>query len=395
VANLAKAKVMALTGNDAAAYAMKAINPDVVAAFPITPQTEMMHKFADFVNDGDVVTEFVTVESEHSAMSATVGAAAAGARSMTATSANGLALMWEIVYIAASLRLPIVMPMVNRALSGPINIHCDHSDSMGCRDSGWLQFHCENVQEIYDNIIMAVRISEHPEVMLPSMVCFDGFILSHTMDRLELPDDEIVRKWIGPYDIGRNLLDTENPITFGPLDFDDYNFERKRQEAEAQYRALEIIPQIVKEYGEMTGRTYEPFFVPYRTDDAEIVLVGCGSTMGTAHVAVDRARAQGIKVGLLKIRTFRPWNEAALVAALANAKTVAILDRSFAFNAVGGPLFTEIRSALYSSPLRPRVVDYVYGIGGRDINVEQITTEVEALAAGKGPDAVGYINLRE
>ena len=279
---------MTLTGNDAGAEAMRQIDPDVVAAFPITPQTELMHKFAEHVADGDVKAELVLVESEHSAMSATVGAAAAGARPMTATSANGLALMWEIVYIAASYRLPIVMPVVNRALSGPINIHCDHSDTMGCRDTGWIQLYSENAQEVYDNILQAIRIAEHPDVLLPVMVTFDGFIISHTVEVMEALEDVEARKWVGEYEPKYTLLNTDSPVTFGPLDLQDYYFEHKRQQVEAMSHAPDVIREVGRDYGKLSGRAYD-LFERYELDDAELAVVALGSTCGTAKVAASGA----------------------------------------------------------------------------------------------------------
>ena len=263
-----------LTGDQAVAEAMRQIDPDVVAAYPITPATEIVMNFSQFVADGKVSTEFIPVESEHSAMSACVGAAAAGARTMTATSANGLALMWEIVYIAASTRLPIVMPVVNRALSGPINIHCDHSDTMGARDSGWLQVFAENAQEAYENTIVGVEIAEHKDILLPIMVCQDGFITSHGVEGVDLLDDKKVKDFIGEYKPDSPLLDIDNPSTYGPLDLQDYYFEHKRQEAEAMRSALDAIPEILKEFEKQFGTKYD-FIETYKLDDAEI---------GRAHV---------------------------------------------------------------------------------------------------------------
>ncbi|MHC4591738.1 MAG: transketolase C-terminal domain-containing protein, partial [Planctomycetota bacterium] len=300
------AERMALTGNDAAAYALKQINPDVVAAYPITPQTELMHKFAAYVADGEVVTEFVPVESEHSAMSAVIGASLAGARACTATSANGLALMWEMLYIAASCRCPIVMPVVNRALSAPINIHCDHSDTMGARDAGWVQLYSENCQEAYDNTIQAVRIAEHPDVRLPVMVCLDGFILSHTLEALEASDDEAAREFIGEFERPDNLLNVEQPETFGAFALQNYYFEFKKQQVDAMANVPGVVEAVGKEYGELTGRQYG-LLDPYLCDDAEVILVGLGSTTGTAKQAADDLRAEeGLKCGVLKVRCFRP-----------------------------------------------------------------------------------------
>ncbi|HHY18844.1 MAG TPA: pyruvate ferredoxin oxidoreductase, partial [Firmicutes bacterium] len=313
-----------LTGNEAMAEAMRQINPDVVAAYPITPQTEIVQLFSNAVADGKVNTEFVTVESEHSAMSATIGAASAGARSMTATSANGLAYMWEVVYIAASMRLPIVMPVVNRALSGPINIHCDHSDSMGARDSGWIQIYSENSQEAYDNLIQAIRIAEHKDVHLPVMVCMDGFIISHGMEIIEAEDDETVRKFVGTREPMYSLLDKDNPITMGPLDLQDFYFEHKKQQAEAMKNSAEVILEVAKEWNEITGRQYD-MIEEYRMEDAEIAVVVIGSAAGTSKVVVDQLREQGVKAGLVKIRVFRPFPKEEIAKALANTKAVAIL----------------------------------------------------------------------
>ena len=389
---------LTLTGNDSAAEAMRQIDPDVVAAFPITPQTELMHKFAEFVADGDVKAEFVLVESEHSAMSATVGAAAAGARAMTATSANGLALMWEIVYIAASCRLPIVMPVINRALSGPINIHCDHSDTMGCRDSGWIQLYSENAQEVYDNVLQAVRIAEHPDVLLPVMVTFDGFIISHTMEVLEGIEDAEARKWVGEYVPKYTLLDTDSPVTFGPLDLQDYYFEHKRQQIEGMRHAPAVVREVGRAYGDLSGRAYD-LWEWYGPDDADRVIVALGSTCGTVKAVVDEMSGEGESVALLKIRCFRPFDEGGIRARLTGAKAIAVLDRSVSFGAPGGPVHKEIRAALYGGEKVPPMVDYIYGLGGRDINREHVRAvyeELDAVAAEGAPeDTIRYIGLRE
>ena len=391
------ARRLILTGNDATAEAMRQIDPDVVAAFPITPQTELMHKFAEHVADGDVKTEFVLVESEHSAMSAAVGAAAAGARAMTATSANGLALMWEIVYIAASYRLPIVMPVVNRALSGPINIHCDHSDTMGCRDSGWIQLYSEDAQEAYDNVLQAVRIAEHPDILLPVMVTFDGFIISHTAEVLEGLEDAEVKNWVGEHEPKYSLLNTDDPVTFGPLDLQDYYFEHKRQQTEAMWRAPAIIKEIGKAYGELSGRSYE-LIEKYRLEDAELVLVAIGSTCGTTKVVVDELREKGTKAGLLKIRSFRPFPEREIAEALRNARAIGVLDRSISFGAPGGPVHKEIRAALYGTGREIGIVNYIYGLGGRDMSMENIKTAFAGLekvaSEGTPDDNIRFLGLR-
>jgi len=391
-------RIVGLTGDETAAEAMRQINPDVLAAYPITPQTETVQRFSEFVADGLVSTEMVRVESEHSAMSACVGAAAAGARAMTATSANGLALMWEIVYIAASYRLPIVMVVVNRALSGPINIHCDHSDSMGARDSGWIQLYSENCQEVYDNLIQAVRIGEDKDVLLPVMVTFDGFIISHAMERVEILEDEEVKSFIGEFRNPHSLLDIDHPVTYGPLDLYDYYFEHKRQQIEAMEKAPSVIKKVGREFGKLSGRPYD-LLEKYKTEEAELIIVAAGSTAGTVKVVVDELREENVKAGLLKIRAFRPFPYQEIAQVLKEAKAVAVLDRSASFGAQGGPLFLEVRSSLFEKDRRPPVINYIYGLGGRDIKIEQIKRvyeDLEEIAMGRRPtQPVSYLGVRE
>src|SRR5690554_624579 len=377
---------------------MKQLSPDVVAAYPITPQTEAVQIFSQFVADGVVPTEFVTVEGEHSAMSATVGAAAAGARAMTATSANGLALMWEILYITASLRLPVVMPVINRALSGPINIHCDHSDAMGARDSGWIQLFGENALAAYDNLIQAVRIAEHREVMLPVMVNMDGFIISHAVENIKPLADGDVQEFIGEYKPEYHLLDPERPVTFGPLDLQDYYFEHKRQQVDGMEKALKVVREIAEEYKELSGRG-SAYFEEYRLEDAEIALIGLGSAMGTARVAVDNCRTQGLKVGLINLRLYRPFPGKALKEALKSLDIIGVMDRAETFSLNGGPLFGDLRNVLCDQEKKPRSVNYVYGLGGRDINVsdfEQILKELQELKEDKQQKPlINYYGVRE
>lgn len=393
---MVKQEYVALSGNEAMAVAFKQGRPHVASAFPITPQTEMMHKFADFVANGEVDAEMILVESEHSAMSAAIGSAAAGARTITATSSAGFALMWEVVHVAASLRLPICMALVNRALSGNINIHCDHSDAMGGRDAGWIHLFCENAQEAYDNGLMAFRIGEHMDVRLPVMINYDGFIISHTADSLHILNDADAWKFIGPYKSAYALLNVEKPITVGPLDLTDYYFEHKIGEIEAHQRAFAIVKQVSKEYGELTGRHYD-FFEGYRLDDAEIALVAMGSTAGTAKDVIDDFRARGVKVGLLKLRLFRPFPAAEIAAALKGCKAVGVLDRAASFGGWGGPLFNEIRSALYEADKHPPVANWIYGLGGRDCDLKQIAevvTSLEALAKGKKIETLNLLGVR-
>ena len=386
-----------LSGNEATAIAMRQINPDVVAAFPITPSTEIPQYFSTFVANGDVDTEFVAVESEHSAMSATIGASAAGARAMTATSANGLSLMWEMIYIASSLRLPIVMALVNRAVSGPLNIHNDHSDAMGVRDAGWIMLFSENNQEAYDNMLMAHRIAEHKDVLLPLMVCQDGFITSHSIENIQLENDEDVKKFVGQYKPEHYLLNRDEPIAVGPLDLQAYLFEHKAQQAEAMKKAKEVIKEVSEEFAEWTGRKYE-FFEKYKLDDAEIAIVCMNSTAGTTKTVVDRLREQGIKAGLLKIRMYRPFPAEEVAEVLSHLKAVAVLDKADSLNAAGGALFEDVTSAMYVNKKQVPMVNYVYGIGGRDTTekqLESVYTDLSEIAKkGEIGEPYRYLGLR-
>ena len=387
-----------LSGNEATAIAMKQINPDVVAAFPITPSTEIPQYFSTFVANGDVDTEFVAVESEHSAMSATIGAEAAGARAMTATSANGLSLMWEMIYIASSLRLPIVMALVNRAVSGPLNIHNDHSDAMGVRDAGWIMLFSENNQEAYDNMLMAHRIAEHKDVLLPVMVCQDGFITSHSIENIELESDEEVKKFIGTYKPEHYLLNDKEPIAVGPLDVQAYLFEHKAQQAEAMKNAKKVIKEVAEEFEKWTGRKYE-FFEKYKLDDAEIAIVCMNSTAGTTKAVVDELRNKRVKAGLLKVRMFRPFPAEEIAEALAGLKAVAILDKADSLNGAGGALFEDITSAMYVNQKNVPMVNYVYGIGGRDtteMQIESVYEDLEKIVKeGKIENPYRYLGLRK
>lgn len=393
------AKMIPLTGDQAVAEAMRQIDPDVVAAYPITPQTEIVMTFSQFAADGRVKTELIPVESEHSAMSACVGSAAAGARTMTATSANGLALMWEIVYIAASTRLPIVMPVVNRALSGPINIHCDHSDTMGARDSGWIQLYAENGQEAYENTILAIRIAECKDIQLPVMVCQDGFITSHSVEGVELFDDKLVKDFIGEYKPNMpTLLDAAKPVTYGPLDLQDFYFEHKRQQSEAMKNAIEVIPKIMDEFNKKFGRSHS-IIEEYKMDDAEVAIVVISSTAGTTKVVVDDLRKQGFKVGLVCPRLFRPFPAKGMINALSGLKVVAVLDRAESFSNCGGPLFNDTKATMYDSEKKPLIVNYIFGLGGRDIfpeDIEGVYKELlKAASANKVEKNINYIGVRE
>lgn len=389
-----------MSGNEAVAFAMKQINPDVMPAFPITPSTELPQFVSNYIANGEMDTEFIPVESEHSSMSAAIGAEAAGARTMTATSSAGLALMWEMLYVAASNRLPITMACVNRALSGPLNINCEHSDSMGARDSGWIQIYAENNQEAYDNFIQAYRIGEHADVKLPVMICQDGFITSHAVENITLLEDEKVKAFVGEYEPEHFLLNEKEKMALGPYAVTNYGMEAKRAQAQGMINAKQVILDVAKEFAEVSGRSYG-FFEEYQLEDADYAIVAIGSACGTIKDAVDRLRGQGVKAGLLKIRVFRPFPGKEIAAALKNCKAVALMDRCESYSAAGGPLGAEVSAALFAAKSTAEVDKIVYGLNGRDLtveHVEQIYADLAELAKnGKAEDAeeYRYIGLRE
>lgn len=387
-----------LSGNEAVAEALRQINPDVMAAFPITPSTEIPQYFSKLVANGQVDSEFIPVESEHSAMSAVIGAEAAGARSVTATSSAGMALMWEELYLAASNRLPCVLTLVNRALSGPININCDHSDSMGARDSGWIQIYAENNQEVYDNLVMAYRIGEHKDVRLPVMICQDGFITSHAVENIELLEDDDVKNFVGEYKPENYLLNPECPMAVGPYSVTNYYFEAKRAQAEALKHAKQVTLDVAAEYEKISGRKYG-LFEEYRMDDAELAVVIIGSAAGTTKEAVDQLRAQGKKVGLIKIRLFRPFPASEIAESLKKCCAVAVMDRTESFNDNCAPLGAEVTTALYRANADTLVLNYVYGLGGRDVRVDDmkgVYAELENTAeSGTVDEPYRYMGVRE
>ena len=360
--------VRLLTGGEAVAHAMRQIDPDVVPVYPITPQTPIIQTFAKFVADGAAQTEIVNVESEHSAMSAAIGAALAGARTMTATSSQGLALMAEIVYIAASMRAPIVMALGNRALSGPINIHCDHSDSMLIRDSGVIQLFADSAQEAYDLTVIAPRLAEHPEVLLPVLVCQDGFTITHSAEPVTLLPDAAVRHFVGDYSIPNDVLDVARPTTQGPFAMPDYYYEFRRQQAAAIEASATAFGELASEFAQLSGRSYAEI-EEYRLEGATTVIVALGSTAGTVKDVVDELREEGESVGLLKLTSFRPFPAAAIAAALSGVDSVVVLDRADSPGATP-PLHAEVAAALYGSGCE--LSGAVYGLGGRDLHPTDI-----------------------
>lgn len=387
-----------MSGNEAVAYAIRQINPDVMPAFPITPSTEIPQMVSTYIANGEMDTEFIPVESEHSSMSATIGAEAAGARSLTATSSAGLALMWEELLLAASNRLPLVMALVNRTLSGPININCDHSDGMGARDTGWIQIYAENNQEAYDNFIQAYPIAEDPRVHLPVMICQDGFITSHAVENILLLEDERVKEFVGEYTPEEFLLNPGKPIAVGPYSVSNYAMEAKKNQEIALENSAEVIREVAEKYRQLTGRGFD-FFEEYKTDDADYIMLIMGSAAGTAKEAVDELREQGKKVGVLKLRVFRPFPAEEIAKALSNCKAVAIMDRCESYNGNGGPLGSEVPAALFKSKVLIETVNYIYGLAGRDFtigDVKGIFAELEdMIERGRTVEQYQYIRLRQ
>jgi pyruvate ferredoxin oxidoreductase alpha subunit len=405
-----QSETIALNGDEAVALAAKQCDVDVVAAYPITPQTIIVEKFSEYVANGEVQTEFVCTESEHSAMTACLAAAAMGARTFTASASAGLALMHEMLFVTSGSRAPVVMAVANRALSAPLNIHGDQSDSMAERDSGWLQIYVENAQEAYDTIIQAFKIAEDIEISLPIIVGLDGFTISHTLENVSVIDDEVVKQYVGERKLplvinqeGKTVpykLDPENPMTMGPNVSPAFYFEFKRQQEEGMKNALKKIQEVNTEYGKLVGRSYGNGLIDsYQLDDAEIAIVVVGSTAGTLKVIVDQLRAEGVKAGILRLRTFRPFPSEELQNTLKNVKTIAIMDKSMSFGAFGGPVFMEVRNALFDVKIRPNIVNYIFGLGGRDTNPRELRRIYEDLLrinkGGHVDQMIRYLGLKE
>jgi len=410
VKSVVKQETHALNGDEAVALAVKQSDVDVIAAYPITPQTIIVEKLSEYVANNEIETEYVCTESEHSAMAACLAASATGARVFTATASAGLALMHEMLFVTSGCRAPVVMAVANRALSAPLNIHGDHSDAMAERDSGWIQIYAENAQEVYDSVIQAFRIAEHLDVQLPVMVGLDGFTLSHTLENVQTLSDETVKDFVKTRQFpmvltheGKTVpfkLDPDTPLTIGPVALPNYYFEFKRQQEEAMKNAMTVIQQIHDEYAQLTGRAYgDGLLEQYKLGDVEIAVICVGSTAGTAKAVIDELRNSGVKAGLLRIRTYRPFPAEAIVKALRKAKAVAVMDRSMSFGGRGGAVFHEVRHALYDSATRPYVVNYIYGLGGRDtspIQIKKIFDDLQKILQTKHvEDLVHYIGLRE
>lgn len=387
-----------MSGNEAVAYAIKQVNPDVMPAFPITPSTEIPQMVSTYIANGEIDTEFIPVESEHSAMSASIGSEAAGARTLTATSSAGLALMWEELLLAASNRMPIVLTLVNRTLSGPININCDHTDGMGARDTGWIQIYAENNQEVYDNFIQAYRIAEHRDVRLPVMICQDGFITSHAVENIELLEDAPVKEFVGEYHPEEYLLNPGRPVSVGPYSISNYVMEGRKNQLTALENAKQVILDVADEFAGISGRQYG-LFEEYKTEDADYIMLLIGSAAGTAKEAVDELRAEGKKVGVLKLRVFRPFPAEEIAEVLKNCKAAAILDRCESYNGNGGPLGAEVTAGLYRKKIYIETVNYIYGLGGRDFttdDVKDVFAQLEDMIVnGNSVEQYQYIGLRK
>ena len=387
-----------MSGNEAVAYAIKQVNPDVMPAFPITPSTEIPQMVSTYIANGEIDTEFIPVESEHSAMSACIGSEAAGARTLTATSSAGLALMWEELLLAASNRMPIALTLVNRTLSGPININCDHTDGMGARDTGWIQIYAENNQEVYDNFIQAYRIAEHKDVRLPIMICQDGFITSHAVNDMEILDDMTVKDFVGEYEPEDYLLNPNETFAVGPYAVSDYYMESRKAQAHAMENAKQVILDVAKDFEKISGRKYG-LIEEYKMEDAEYAVVIIGSAAGTTKDAIDHMRENGEKVGLVKIRSFRPFPGKEIAKALKNCKAVAVMDRSESFSTNGGPVGAETMQAMYIEKCQALAINIMYGIGGRDVRVEDMINVYETLKeiarTGETGDVYRYMGLRD
>ncbi len=368
------AKRIGIEGSEAVALAVNVADVDVISAYPITPQTHIVEILSEYVADGKLDAEFIKVESEHSALSACLGAAAAGSRTFTATSSQGLALMHEVLFIASGCRLPIVMAVVNRALSAPLNIWADHSDSMAERNAGWIQLYVENCQEAYDTTLQAFKIAEDKRVLLPVMVCLDGFVLSHVIEAVDILDKFEVAKFLTSF-TPKYVLDPKQPITMGAWASPEYYFEFKVQQEEAMKEAKKLIVEVNRRYAKLFGRKYGDGLVEtVNTGDANIVFVTLGSMTGAAREAVEMLRSKGKKVGLLKIRTLRPFPANEIREAIKNVKVVAVASRDLSPGSFGGAALSEVRSALYELKKRPHVIGFVLGLGGRDIKVEDFLT---------------------
>ena len=385
-------KDIAINGDAAVALAWKQIDPDVCAAYPITPQTIMVEKFAEYVADGEVLTEFVCVESEHSALTLCTTSCSAGARTFTATASQGLAYMWEMMPIAASMRVPLIMAVANRAVSGPIDIHNDHGDAMSARDCGWISLFAENVQEAYDLSIIAPRIAEHHDVQLPTLVNLDGFILSHAIERITPLDDKEVKKFVGEFKPLYPLLDTKHPISHNLLDGPMFYFPHKYQMVLAMEKAHKVAKDVFDEFGKVSGRKYN-VVEEYKCNDADCIAIVLGSAFGTMKEAVDQLRKEGKKVGVAMPRLFRPWPIAEMAKLMKGKKAVIVMDKHLSVGAYG-PMFPEVVAAALENDSMPKMYNYIYGLGGVDTMVADYANVFKEAESGKAK-RINYLGVKE
>ena len=383
---------LAINGDSAVALAWKQIDPDVCAAYPITPQTIIVEKFSDYVANGEVGTEFVCVESEHSALTVCTSSCSAGARTFTATSSQGLAYMWEMLPITAAMRVPLIMAVANRAISGPINIHNDHGDVMSARDCGWIQLFSENVQEAYDMAVLAPRIAEHPDIQLPVMTNLDGFILTHAIERMKPLADSVVKEFVGEFKPFKPLLDIKNPVSHGLMDGPEFYIEHKYQMVQAMQKAVGVIEKVFADFEKISGRKYN-LVEEYKCSDAEVVAVVLGSAFGTMKAAVDELRKKGVKVGLIMPRVFRPWPAEQIAKSLDGKKAVIVMDKHLSIGAYG-PMYPEVTAALMNCKSIPKAVNYVYGLGGKDVSVKAFEQVFLDVMDGKAKN-VNYLGVKE
>lgn len=377
-----------ISANKAIAEAVRLAKPKVVPVYPITPQTSISEYLAQFVADGDLNAEYIMVESEHSAISASVGASGAGVRVFTATSSQGLALMHEILFAAAGLRNPIVMANANRALSAPLSIWNDHQDSISQRDTGWMQIYAENAQEALDSVIQAYKIAEHKDVLLPCMVCVDGFILTHTVEPVDIPSQEEVDGFLPPYKPEHSYLDPEHPMSLGTFTDPNYYMEARHDMEVAMERSKNVISEINKEFAEKFGREHG-FVENYMCDDAEVIIIAMGSICGTIKAVIDNLRAQGEKVGLLRVRVFRPFPKDEIYEAIKNADKIAVLDKNISFG-IGGVLFNEIKAKMNVD-----ASGFILGLGGRDVSPEDIIDIIRKTRNSTNSDNINWVGLKE
>ncbi|MDR0309812.1 MAG: pyruvate ferredoxin oxidoreductase [Candidatus Methanoplasma sp.] len=383
---------IAINGDSAVALAWKQINPDVCAAYPITPQTIIVEKFAEYVANGEVSTEFVCVESEHSALTLCTTAASAGARTFTASASQGIAYMWEMIPIAASMRVPLIMAVANRAVSGPIDIHNDHGDVMSVRDCGWISLFAENVQEAYDLSIIAPRITEHHDVQLPGLVNMDGFILTHAIERITPLDTDVIKKYVGEYKPLYPLLDMKNPVSHNLLDGPMFYYPHKYQTVLAMENTFKVTEDAFKEFEKISGRKYK-IIEEYRCEDAECIAIVLGSAFGTMKEAVDQLRKEGKKVGVAMPRLYRPWPIAGLAKLMKGKKSVIIMDKHLSIGAYG-PMFPEVVAAALENDTMPKMYNYIYGLGGADTMVSDYVSVFEDVDKGKAK-RINYLGVKK